>query len=341
MKKKLLLPVFGLIALWSSNLIGQHAFADKGGSQAVHQARFNVFDYSNGKPIANAGLYDKTDKEIGKTDHQGTLTIALPASAADMYLFKSPGFSPVNIRLTHADKKFADYEVFLRPTPNASNDTDKTELVKVYVKQDPSIRQKENERDTSPSDVEFAVQLSATSRPIADKKTLKTWEELGPVFIHTENGLYKVRIGPFTTQESAKKVLLAVKERGKSDAFIVVQKGIENHKPYEYEAHRTLQPTPAPAPEPTPIAHETNTAEVQGDYKVRIASYLHPGAFNTTDVEQYGTLESYRKGEWTIMMIGGFRTAAAAKKVKDMVVAKGYTDAAVVVDREGILEEVE
>jgi hypothetical protein len=351
MKKTLLLPVLGLIALWSFNLIGQDAHTDKGGKPPVHQARFNVFDYTSGDPVADAALYDKLDKELGRTDAKGMLTLALPASALDIYMIKSSGFSPVNVRLTHADKKFADYEVFLRPDPSAIHDTGDTELVKVYIKQDPHVN-KQQEQPTATAkapaaqaanegDVEFAVQLSASSRPISDKKTLRTWEELGPVFIQNENGLYKVRIGPYTTQENAKKVLLAVKERGKSDAFIVVQKGRENHTPFDYESHKSHQAMTESAPAAKPaVVEPTTDNEPQGEYKVRIASYLHPGAFNTADVEQYGTLESYRKGEWTIMMIGGIKKASEAKRIRDLVIQKGYKDAAVVVDNEGILEEL-
>jgi hypothetical protein len=78
---------------------------------------------------------------------------------------------------------------------------------------------------------------------------------------------------------------------------------------------------------------------IQGEYKVRLASYLHPGAFNTKDVDQYGKLESYRQGEWTIMLIGGLKSEADAKRVRDEVIAKGYTDAKVVMDQDGILVE--
>ena len=76
------------------------------------------------------------------------------------------------------------------------------------------------------------------------------------------------------------------------------------------------------------------------EYKVRIASYLKPGSFNPDGMEQLGTLESYRKGDLTIMMIGGFHTLADAQNAREKVVSKGYKDAAIVIDRNGILEEV-
>ena len=216
-----------------------------------------------------------------------------------------------------------------------ANDTD---LVKVYVKQDPGTYQKT--KDVSQVKVEFAVQLSASTKPMTDKKAMKTWEDLGPVYVHSENGLYKLRIGPFNTQEDAKAVLLQAKARGTKDAFIVVQQGLENQKSFESKSHTDVTATAQASPEPF-VMPEAKSSDVmpQGEYKVRLASYLHPGAFNTKEIDQYGTLESYRQGEWTIMLIGGFKTEADAKKVKDAVVAKGYKDAAVVMDQDGILVE--
>ncbi|HQW02959.1 MAG TPA: SPOR domain-containing protein [Saprospiraceae bacterium] len=224
-----------------------------------------------------------------------------------------------------------------------------TDLVKVYVKQDPSTYKKVSQE--SPVELEFAVQLSASSRPITDKSSLSSWEQLGPVYIHTENGMYKVRIGPYDNQDQAKNVLLKAKERGKKDAFIVIQKGLENYAPQGVAIQPDFEPevinrapapvTPSPDVKVTVPSEPVVSSEETGDFKVRLASYLKPGGFNTNDVDQYGPLESYRKGEWTIMMIGGFKTQKEATKVRDLVIAKGYTDAAVVVDRGGIIEETD
>jgi len=220
-----------------------------------------------------------------------------------------------------------------------------SEMVKVYVKQDPATYKKSSQ-DTLLA-LEFAVQLSASSRPIADKSSLKSWEELGPVYIHTENGMYKVRLGPFDSQDKAKEVLLQAKARGKKDAFIVIQKGLENYAPQGYARLQTvdvdmMEAPPAPVvsqvPEPKIVPATVPADEEITEYKVRLASYLKPGGFSTKDVDQYGPLESYRKGEWTILMIGGFKTEQDAIRVRDLVIPKGFKDARVVADRGGILD---
>jgi len=228
--------------------------------------------------------------------------------------------------------------------PKMDPSKSETDLVKVYVRQDPMTYKKANQDTTL--QLEFAVQLSASSRPITDKSTLSSWEELAPLYIHTENGMYKVRLGPFDSQDKAKQVLLQAKERGKKDAFIVIQHGLENYTPKGYAKQPAFENEVVTGQSVSPKAEPVNQVvsaqpvsdELPAEYKVRLASFLKPGGFNTSDIDQYGPLESYRQGEWTIMLIGGFKTEKEAAHVRDLVIAKGYKDAVVVVDRGGILE---
>jgi cell division septation protein DedD len=325
---------------------------NKGGSPTVHEARFMVSNAETKSAVAQAFLIDRTGKQLGQTDVNGKLVLTLPASDSEVYTVRAQGYNATQVKLTNASKKAADYQVFMMalkndkdiieqpiPTPSAEAD-----MVKVYVKQDPTTYKKPQSEKTK--DIEFAVQLSASSRPITDKSSLGSWEELGPVYIHTENGMYKVRIGPFNSQDKAKQVLLQAKARGKKDAFIVIQQGLDAFSAQGHPAGQSME-APMEMEEkmttPTPKLSEPSSAPVTTDdvileYKVRLASYLKPGGFNTKDIDQYGPLESYRQGEWTILLIGGFKTAKDAEKVRDLVIAQGFKDAAVVVDKGGILE---
>ena len=146
--------------------------------------------------------------------------------------------------------------------------------------------------------------------------------------------MYKVRIGPFESQLDAKQVLLDVKAKGRKDAFIVVQQDGGLDLPAVKPAPKVMD-----APVATiPIEQISNESTVE--YKVRVASYLHPGTFNPDGIDQLGTLESYRKGDWTIMMIGGFKSINEAKRAKEIVMSKGFNDAAIVVDKDGIIETI-
>src|SRR5690606_29998997 len=80
---------------------------------------------------------------------------------------------------------------------------------KTYVRQDPSSYKKQTKPTRNP--VEFAVQLSASSHQVEDKSALNKRSDIAPVFVHAENGMHKVRIGPFHSQEEAKTALLKAK----------------------------------------------------------------------------------------------------------------------------------
>lgn len=357
MKKLLLLwmlmSVSGVMIMADGQVPGQ-----KTGPQTYHEAHFKVFDAYSMRPVAKAMIFNKTGKQMGATDDKGIVVLSLPASSEDVYTIKAGGFSTVNMQLEYASMPKADYEVLLPPSGSVAGNAD--DGAKIYVKQDPSTYKKAKpEGDVQ---LQFAVQLAASSKPINDMNSLKSWEELGPLYIKSENGMYKVRLGPFDSQDKAKQVLLQVKARGKKDAFIVIQEGLDNYSPEGYEklpvdapevqerlqAGETTKPAEqvqAPKPAATSSPKQSSTpvipqvTEENVEYKVRLASYLKPGGFNTKDIDQYGTLESYRKGEWTILMIGGFKTEQDAIRVKEEVVKKGYNDAAVVVVRDGILQE--
>ncbi|MEP6793609.1 MAG: SPOR domain-containing protein [Saprospiraceae bacterium] len=217
-------------------------------------------------------------------------------------------------------------------------ESDTPDLVKVYVRQDPATYQKSSSKN---SKIDFAVQVTASSNPISEATAKKEWSDLGRVYVQKENGLYKIRIGPYTTQLEAKETLLRAKSRGRADAFIVVLQGTDNDKPLYQAGMDTKSTSPAKAEKKEVILAEneptveTGTAIVE--YKVQLASYAKPGAFNTNGIEKLGTLESYRKGDMTIMMIGGFRNLPDARKAKDAAMSKGFKDAVIVTDNDGIL----
>lgn len=376
MKKTFLLLALFLVSGYYT--IGHNQSGDtKTKTETLRDARFIILDQSTRKPLSNTVVFDQKGTEIGRSDAQGRVSIAVSNSDKDNYTINVNGYNPVDINIKYATKKSSAYEVMLSPSaplkematsPTLAQEEDiedfeQEEKVKVYVKQDPQTYVKKPKPAGNDLDLVFAVQLSASSRPVTDMHSLSSWEQLGPLYVYTENGLYKVRIGPFKTQDEAKQVLLKAKEKGKKDAFIVIQEGLEGYEPEGYVKYeesmvidekfiisgRAPESSPTtPAVEPTIPQAKTSVVEPQPvlmddeiiEYKVRLASYLKPGGFNTQDVDKYGPLESYRKGEWTIMLIGGFKTLEDAKRVQKEVIAKGYKDAIIVADKGGVLEDV-
>ncbi len=220
-------------------------------------------------------------------------------------------------------------------------ESDSPDLVKVYVKQDPATYQKTSSQNNQ---IDFAVQVAASSFPISEAKANKEWNDLGHVYIQKENGLYKIRIGPYTTQIEAKETLLRAKSKGRLDAFIVVLQGSDNDKPL-YQAGMDTKSTSPSKPEKREVELKetepiSESSSAISEYKVQLASYTKPGSFNTNGIEKLGTLESYRKGDMTIMMIGGFKNLSDARKAKASAMSKGFKDAVIVTDNNGILMAV-
>ena len=313
-----------------------------------HQANFRVYDFTTKLPVSYAVLRSRTGEDLGYTDQNGHLSINLPPNTNEFYSIVAEGYNPMNIRLTQSEKKTGEYEVFLpsaeigysRVTASIDNtptEIPKEELVKVYVKQDPATYQKKSGQGPV---ITFSVQVAASSKLMSEKSDVQQWSDVGQVYIQEENGMYKVRIGPYETQKEAKDILLKVKSKGRNDAFIVVHQNGENDPPIVHAEVREEKPsTVEVVSEPQPVEEQPEVKH--GIYKVRVASYLHPGTFNPEGLEKLGELESYRRGEWTIMMIGGFTNLEAARSARKIVISKGFTDASIVVDNQGILETIE
>lgn len=369
MKKILLLLTLFIVSGFYT--IGHNQSGDpKAKTENQRQASFTLVDQATKQPVPNTAIYDMNGKELGKSDMKGAVSIMVPSSTKDTYTIMVNGFKPVEINVRYASKKASSYEVLLSASAMWQEEVSavqhenlgemqreevtaaQQEKVKVYVKQDPETYVKEVKPKKEELELVFAVQLSASSRPVTDMKALSSWEQLGPLYVYTENGLYKVRVGPYDTQDQAKQVLLKAKQKGRKDAFIVIQEGLEGYEPLGYVKYvepmvidekfivsgREPQVT---TPKETAVPEAMDMGKAVVEYKVRLASYLKPGGFNTKDIDKYGPLESYRKGEWTIMLIGGFKTVEDAKRVRKAVIAKGYSDAMVVADRGGVLEDVD
>lgn len=238
---------------------------------------------------------------------------------------------------------FGSHFTLIQSQLSIQPDSENPDLVKVYVRQDPSTYQK---TPTQNGSIDFAVQVSASSKAVTETNARKEWSELGRVYVQQENGLYKVRIGPFDSQSEAKQTLLQAKSKGVKDAFIVVLQGTDNDKPMfqsgmekKPDAKSSTLNNYAFRPEMEKTSHKASGSSVS-EYKVRLATYLKPGAFNPEGLDKLGTLESYRKGDLTIMMIGGFHNLPDAQKARVTAISRGYNDASIVVDHNGILEEV-
>jgi hypothetical protein len=161
----------------------------------------------------------------------------------------------------------------------------------------------------------YFIQIAALAR----HSSLEPYAQLkayGDLVLYDDGKYAKVRVGTFETESEARLVLSRIRsEANYQDAFVVKQTVSDKSRHVQ-----------------VPVT--------SGEYKVRLGTYSKVGNFNPDLVSHLGAVESYRKDDLTIMLLAGFADLAAAKKALDAAVAKGFTDAYIVMDRGGILEKV-
>ena len=76
-------------------------------------------------------------------------------------------------------------------------------------------------------------------------------------------------------------------------------------------------------------------------YKVRLATYSEPIWFDINRVNDIGIIEQWSKGDWTIFLLGGYPDKEAAERARLAAKMRGFKDAQLVMDNNGILEKAD
>jgi len=183
----------------------------------------------------------------------------------------------------------------------------------------------------SSSNVYF-IQLAAMFRQQANLSEFARLSQYGSIYKVQQSSATKVKLGYFLDQYEAKEVLRQVKAQGHSDAFIT------------YEALNTSKLELVTLSENTTTSYSNDyhnyDNSTSNSYKVRLASYEDPIWFDVTKINDIGVIEQWTKGEWTIFVMSGYKTLQEAEVARVAAINRGFTEAAVVEDRNGVLSKV-
>lgn len=183
----------------------------------------------------------------------------------------------------------------------------------------------------SSSNVYF-IQLAALFKNEGSVDAFTNLSEYGSLYKVRQSSATKIKLGYFIDRAEAKEVLRQVKSRGHSDAFITYEAlntsklelvTVSNNKNNHYDGNSY---------------YDANSVGV--NYKVRLASYEDPIWFDITKINDVGVIEQWSKGEWTIFVMSGFTSLEAAEMARVTALNRGFPQAEVVLDRNGILEKV-
>lgn len=193
----------------------------------------------------------------------------------------------------------------------------------------------------------FAVQLAAGTAANPD---LKPYQDKlgaqGTVFTVVEGGKTKVRLGIFDTREAAADAQAKAKANGYAGAFIVPQKHkVSGKKMAEKPSQSSKQATTKPAnAEPEPAAKQaqpTGESMALDGYLVKLAAYRDINNFKQSTVEDAGLVSFIKKGDFTIVVLGGYDSKASAQVGLDKAKKQGFTSAHLATMVDGQLRKVE
>ncbi len=173
----------------------------------------------------------------------------------------------------------------------------------------------------------FFVQLAAIYSDNADVSGYKALSEYGNIYKVFKSSATKIRLGYYLDRNEAQQVLDKVRSRGFKDAFIT------------YDALNTDQLELAISSGGASSDYYVSP-EGASEYKIRLASYEDPIWFDVNQVKGIGQIEQWTKGGWTIFVLSGYKNLEEARRAQIKAINRGFTDADVVVDNNGILERM-
>jgi len=205
----------------------------------------------------------------------------------------------------------------------------------------------------------YFIQLAALSKTTGNVDKFKTLSKYGNLYKVFMTNSTKIKLGYFLDKSEAKSVLKSVQNFGFKDAFItkddlvslqieliVANEGQSNQ--YTSYSSNTKSTTSVYTQSDNQNSGNTtvtddftlNNRARNNSYKIRLASYEDPIWFDIDKAKQLGKIEQWTKGSWTIFILGGYSTHADAESARIMAVNKGFADAEIVIDNNGILERL-
>jgi len=172
----------------------------------------------------------------------------------------------------------------------------------------------------------YFIQLAALFSNQANINSFNNLTGYGSLYKMYESSATKIKLGYYLDEYEAKQILSKVKNAGYGDAFIT------------YGPLNTNNMELALSTDSGSSTYTTSTSSTQ--YKIRLASYEDAQMFDVNRVKDIGVIEQWSKQNWTIFVLSGFNSLEEAENAKVKSINRGFADAEVVVDNNGILEKL-
>lgn len=280
-----------------------------------------VFQYIDFIPL------DDTGKGIDKVEEEPQMIVVNQGQEKEEWL-----------------KEIEDELITLSEIANQDEELDETIIPQPYVMDNPQeerakpmIMDLEAARMVSLNEpvqngaMVYFVQLAAFSKSVDNANKFKNLAKYGNLYQVSESNMVKLRLGYYFDENHAREVLKTVKNQGFQDAFVTKEQ-LNTSKMELLFSNLDFD---------SPSSYMTESLfKGKSQYKVRLASYEDPLWFDISNAKDIGRVEQWTKGGWTIFICSGYHSLEEAEKAKIKAINKGFRDAQVVFDNEGILENV-
>ncbi len=183
---------------------------------------------------------------------------------------------------------------------------------------------------TNPSKVYF-IQLAALYKSQGNILPFKKLVQYGNIYKTNQQSVTKIKLGYFSDSNQASQILAQIKNMGFTDAFIT-------HEPM---SSSELELMVSNGQNNVDFGSNYSGGYTTGNqYKVRLAAYEDPIWFDVNKVKDLGMIEQWSKRDWTIFVLSGYNSFEDANNAKIRALNRGFSDAEVVLDRNGILETI-
>jgi len=188
--------------------------------------------------------------------------------------------------------------------------------------------------EANPQNVVYFIQLAALFNSRGDVNVFKHLGVYGNLYKELAGSSTKIKLGYFESKVEAVDILRQVKSMGHSDAFITQnQINSPSLELLVTGSHYIVDD------------YDTNSGtsysgSASANYKVKLASYQDALWFSSASVEDLGKIEQWTKGSWTIFVLGTYHSLESAQTVLNKALQRGFSEAEIVVDNNGLLEKI-
>lgn len=185
----------------------------------------------------------------------------------------------------------------------------------------------------------YFIQLASLKFSRGSVDAFSSLLQYGNLYKFYKTSATKIKLGYYMDRFAADDVLRKVKSMGYRDAFITNEP--MNDADMELVLSSNNGSVGSVSNSVSTNSTNYNTSSRAGsNYKVRLAAYEDPLWFKVDEVKDLGTIEQWSKGAWTIFILSGYNTLEEAQSAKRKALNRGYSDAEIVIDNNGILERL-